>query len=77
MAARKRKYYKTRSAAKTVWQVLLGLLAVVIVSAVILFFSLKKYIVTDADGLHLEVPFLSDTEADGTKPPEQAILIEE
>lgn len=56
---------------------MLGLLAVVVVGAVILFFSLKKYIVTDADGLHLEVPFLSDTEADGTKPPEQAILIEE
>ena len=76
MAVQKRKYYKTKSVAKTVLHVLIGLLIALVVGMIILFFSLKKYIVTDDNGLHLEVPFLMDADTDSEKTPEQAILIE-
>lgn len=75
LASRKRKYYKTRSAAKIALQVLLALVIVVVISAVALFFGLKKYIVTDENGLRLEVPFLTEQSAEA--PPEMSELTEE
>ena len=41
------------------WSALFFLIAAVLVAAIVLFYALQRYIVYDADGLHLEVPWLT------------------
>lgn len=58
------KTYRSRRPLKIALMAFLSLIAVVIILTVSLFFGLKRYIVYTPDGsLHLEIPWLDDSEA--------------
>lgn len=52
--------YKNHRAARTVAKLLIGLVIVVVVFTIALFFGLRRYIVYTADGLRLDIPWLED-----------------
>jgi membrane protein YdbS with pleckstrin-like domain len=62
------KTYKSRRPLKIAVTVFLCLLLVFIITAVSLFFGLRRYIVYDQDGgLHLEIPWLEE-DTSGAQP---------
>ena len=75
MAGNYKKIYKSRSPAKIALAILIAIVVALIAAAVILYFGLKKYIVTDSSGLHLEVPFLA-AESENETETEPEIIIE-
>ncbi len=55
------KTYKSRRPLKILITVLLSLILAFIITAVGLFFGLRRYIVEDPDGgIHLEIPWLEE-----------------
>lgn len=66
--------YRGKSALRTFLKIVAAALALVLVLLVGAFFFLQQYIVYSADGVRLELPFLTD--GDGGPPPSQAIVVE-
>ena len=69
--SKKIRIYKKRNPVKIVLLSLLGLLAAVLLLAVIVFFWFQKYIVYTTDGLRLEIPWLEEMPADTPDDTEQ------
>ncbi len=56
------KTYRSKRPLKIALTVLISLIVSVLILAVVLFFVLRQYIVYEPDGgLHLDIPWLSDT----------------
>ena len=62
--------YKNNRAARVIAKLLIGLVIVVVVFTIALFFGLRRYIVYTPEGLRLDVPWLEEPVA--TIEPEQA-----
>lgn len=52
--------YKNHRAARAVAKLMTGLVIVVVVIAIALFFGLRRYIVYTPEGLKLDIPWLED-----------------
>ena len=60
MEIRPRDIYKPRRKFRTLLTIVFFVAAFVLIGAVVIFYAFQKYIVYDPDGLHLEVPFLTE-----------------
>ena len=62
MSYREKRIYRQHKPVKAVLAALAIVIATLILLAVMIFFSFKKYIVYSDDGVRLEVPWLQETE---------------
>lgn len=62
MSYREKRIYRQHKPVKAVLTALAIVIATLVLLAVMIFFSFKKYIVYSDDGVRLEVPWLQETE---------------